>query len=129
MAIAVQTTAANVKMANAETEIFRFIAGTGGTTAGYIVCMGTDGAVLAEGSTGNNRPPIGIALQTVAATYPVDVVTHGPVNCVTGAAEGSEVYSNDGTAGYPSHTASTVKYSVGFAQNTTTVFVRPTYVA
>jgi hypothetical protein len=129
MSIAIEGTAAKVKPANRGTIIHRFTAGTGGTTAGNIVCMGTDGAVACDGSTGNNRAPIGIALQTSAATYPVDVVTHGEVVCVTGAAEGSEVYPVDGTAGSPSHTAATKKWSVGFAVNTTTVFVRPIYVA
>lgn len=129
MAIAVETTAANVKPANRDAEIFRFTAGTGGTEAGKIVCMGTDGVVLADGSTGNAYAPLGIALQTVAATYAVDVVTGGPVVCVTGAAEGSEVYPKDGTAGAPTHTQSTKKWSVGVAMDTTTVFVRPIYLA
>lgn len=129
MAIAVKATAADVKPANAATEVFRFIAGTGGTTAGKIVCMSTDGVVLADGSDSPAYLPLGIALQTVAATYPVDVVTHGPVACVTGAAEGSEVYPTDGTAGAPSHTASTAKYSVGVAQSATIIFVRPGYIA
>jgi hypothetical protein len=130
MTIAVKTTAGDVKPANANAVIFRFIAGAGGTTAGNIVGMGTDGVVLCDGTGATNaRPPIGIALQTVAATYPVDVVTHGPVACVTGAAEGSEVYPKDGTAGTPTHTASSNKVSVGFAQSASIIFVRPTYVS
>jgi len=129
MALAIEGTAAKVKPVNRGTIISRFTAGTGGATAGAIMCMGTDGAVLCDGSTGNNRAPIGIALQTASATYPVDVVTNGEVVCVTGAAEGSEVYPVDGTAGAPSHTASTKKWSVGYATGTTTVFVRPIYVA
>ncbi len=129
MTIAVKATANLVKPANEETEINRFIAGTGGTTAGYVVCMGTDGVVSVDGSASPFRPPVGIALQTVAATYPVDVVTHGMVACVTGASEGSEVYPTDGTPGAPSHTASTKKYSVGYAVSASIVFVRPMYVA
>jgi len=129
MAIAIEGTAAKVKPVNRNTIVMRFTAGTGGTVAGNIVCMGTDGAVAADGSTGNAFAPIGIALQTVAATYPVDVVTNGEVVCVTGAAEGSEVYPKDGTAGSPTHTASTKKWSVGVATGTTTVLVRPIYVA
>lgn len=129
MAIAVKTSAALVKPLNGLTIVHRFTAGTGGTTAGAIVAMGTDGVVLCDGSTTPNVIPVGIALQTVAATLPVDVVTHGPVECVTGASEGSAVYATDGTAGAPSHSASTKKYSVGPALSATAIFVRPIYVA
>jgi hypothetical protein len=103
--------------------------GGGANITGIVESAITDGAVLADGSTGNAYAPIGIALQTVSATYPVDVVTNGEVVCVTGAAEGSEVYPKDGTAGAPTHTAATKKWSVGVATGATTVLVRPIYVA
>lgn len=129
MAVATETTVTNVKPANREAEVFRFTAGTGGTTAGTIVAMGADGIVMCDGSTTPNVIPLGIALQTATIGNPVDVVTHGPVVCLTGASEGSPVYAADGTPGAPSHSASTKKYSVGPALNTTTVFVRPIYIA
>lgn len=117
-----------VNQSNQDAHVERFVVGTGGVTAGHIVGMTTDGIISIEGSTAPYYP-VGIALNTVAATYPVDVVTHGKVNCVTGAAEGSEVYPLDGTAGVETHTASTRKYSVGVAISATEVFVRPLYIA
>lgn len=128
MAIAVKATANLVKVATPETEVIRFTVGTGGVTAGSIVYHTTDGVALCDGSD-TASPPIGIALTTQVATQKVGVAVLGLVECVTGAAEGSQVYPVDGTPGAPSHTASTKKYSVGVAVSATTVFVQPRYVA
>jgi hypothetical protein len=65
----------------------------------------------------------------VAATGRVDIVVHGAITCVTGAAEGSDVYPVDGTAGIYSHTASTKKFRVGVAESADIVFVAPSYIA
>jgi hypothetical protein len=128
MAIAVQSTERYVKPLEGAV-IRRFTVGTGGVVAGEIVAQGTDGVVLCDGSASNAVPPLGVAIQTRDAAAQVDVVTHGAINCLTGAAEGSEVYPTDGTAGAPTHTKSTKKWSVGVAESATVVFVRPIYVA
>lgn len=131
MAIAVQTVANKVKLKSSRDVPFvaRFTAGTGGTTAGYIVEMSSDGVIMCDGSDGGQ--PIGIALQTAVATATVDVMLSGGIveGACTGATVGGAVYPTDGTAGAMTQSASTKKYSIGPAVSATAVLIRPIYIA
>lgn len=109
--------------------IRRFTAGTGGVTAGVAVSMGSDGAIMADGDIAAPKTCLGIALQTVAATGRVDVVTHGAVTGYSGATIGANIYPADAGSGVLQETASTNKHAVGVAEAADTVFVRPGYIA
>lgn len=119
MAIARDTTAKNIKPL--EGAIIR--RGTLGATvaAGEIVELQSDGywdpadaaAVILCGA---------IAVQGGSAGEVVDLVTHGPINCVTGATPGAAVYASD-TAGEPSETAGTKSAVIGYAESTTVIYV------
>lgn len=107
----------------------RFTAGAA-TEAGEIVAMQSDGYVDPAIGTGVVLSTVGIALPknggdpASAAGDAVDVVTHGPVLCLSGATIGALIYVSD-TAGEPSETAGTKDTVVGFAQSATVLFVRP----
>lgn len=72
--------------------------------------------------------PVGIALQDAADGVWFDVVTAGPVVCVTGATPGANVYCSD-TAGEPSESTGTKTTIMGYAVTTTIVFVQPQVVS
>lgn len=108
----------------------RFVVGTGGVAAGDIVANGTDGVTACDGNgTAANHIAIGVAVQTGAAGAYIDVVMFGPVSGYTSGTIGKLVYPDDTTAGTPSETASTNKYSVGFMKSADTLFVRTAYIA
>jgi hypothetical protein len=67
---------------------------------------------------------VGVALAAAVAGERVDVVTSGPVQCLTGATVGAVIYGTD-TAGEPGETAGTKSTIAGFAESATVLFVRP----
>jgi hypothetical protein len=100
---------------------------TAGATieAGEAVCMSADGFVdPASGAAVTTNFVLGIALQDVAVTERVDVVTFGPVVCATGGTPGAHVYISD-TAGEPAETAGTKVGIIGIVESATVVFVNP----
>jgi hypothetical protein len=110
--------------------IVRMTAGTGGVAAGDIVANGADGVTACDGNgTAANHIPIGVAIQTAAATATVDVVVLGQISGYTAGTVGKLVYPDDTTAGTPSETASTNKHAIGFMKTAATLFVQPRYVA
>lgn len=121
MAIARDTTAANIKVVNSSVTIVR--RGTLGdtTAAGEIVELQSDGywdpavatAVVMNG---------GIALQAGVVGDIIDIVVFGPVLCLTGATPGAIVYVSD-TAGEPAETAGTKSAVIGYAESATVLFV------
>ena len=107
----------------------RFIAGAA-IQAGEIVSMSSDGYIDPAIGTSVVLSAVGIALPNkggdpaAAALDAVDVVTHGPVLCLTGATIGALIYVSD-TAGEPGESAGTKDTVIGFAQSATVLFVRP----
>lgn len=96
-------------------------------TAGSPVALDSSGYV--QHADGNSSDPAadmvqGITLQTTtAAGQRVDVVTYGPVHCMTGATPGAYVYISD-TVALPDHT-STSNGLIGIAESANILFVRP----
>lgn len=119
MAIARDTTAANIK-----------------PLTGAVIRRGTLGATVAAGevvelqSDGYWDPAIGtavlmnggIAVQGGSSGDTIDIVTHGPVKCLTGATPGAIVYVSD-TAGEPAETAGTKSAVIGYAESATVLYV------
>jgi hypothetical protein len=119
MAIARDTTAANIKPLTGA--IIRRGTVGAATSAGEIVELQSDGkwdpaaatAVIKSGA---------IALQAGADGDLIDLVTYGPVQCLTGATVGAIVYVSD-TAGEPAETAGTKSAVIGYNESATVLFV------
>jgi len=126
MAAARDTTAANIKPLEGAI-IRRFTAGAT-IAAGEFVSMMADGYVdptdtqLMAGSA-----LLGVALTAAGAGDRVDVVTFGPVQCMTGATPANLVYATD-TAGEPGTSVGTIDILAGFAESATVLFVRPEFI-
>lgn len=126
MAIARDTTAEHIKPLEGSLTR-RFTAGAT-IAAGEIVALMADGYVdPADTAAFTGSVVVGIALQAAAATERVDVVTFGPVVCLTGATVGALVYASD-TAGEPSESVGTKDVLVGFNESATVLFVRPEFI-
>ncbi len=106
----------------------RFTAGSA-IEAGMPVAMASDGYVdAADGSDTTLSFALGICLtEATAAGDRVDVVTHGPVVCMTGATPGKLEYVSD-TTGAISETAGTKSTIIGVAESATVLDVNPIYV-
>ena len=105
---------------------------TAGSTieAGEAVAMASDGAIdPADSSNVTLAMALGIALgpSDYAAGDRVDVVTFGPVVCMTGATIGDVAYVTD-TAGEIEHAAGTVDAIIGMPESATVLFVSPQWV-
>ena len=104
----------------------RFAAGSA-IEAGMYVAMASDGAIdPADASAITLAMTMGVALgpNDYVAGDRVDVVTFGPLVCMTGATPGDVVYVTD-TAGVPSHTAGTKSIILGMPESATVLFVSP----
>lgn len=102
----------------------RFTAGSA-IAAGELVSMSSDGYVDPSDSTAAKNPVLGVAIQAAtAAGERIDVVTFGPVVCLTGATPGALQY-NSTTAGEPSETTAGNQTVAGIAESATILFVRP----
>ena len=104
----------------------RFTAGSA-IEAGMDVAMASDGAIdPADASAITLAMTMGVALgpNDYVAGDRVDVVTFGPLVCMTGATPGDVVYVTD-TAGEPSHTAGTKGIILGMPESATVLFVSP----
>lgn len=128
MAASRDTDAADIKPLEGAI-IQRFIAGAA-VEAGEFVEMQSDGYVDPAAASAVVLGGVGIALPknggdpATAAGDEIDVVTFGPVNCMTGATIGALIYASD-TAGEFAETAGTKDTVIGFAQSATVLFVRP----
>lgn len=102
----------------------RFTAGSA-IAAGELVSMSSDGYVDPSDSTSAKNPVLGVAVQAAtAAGERIDVVTFGPVVCLTGATPGGLQY-NSTTAGEPLETTAGNQTVAGIAESATILFVRP----
>lgn len=123
MATARDTTAANIKPLEGAI-IRRFTAGAA-IAAGELVSMSSDGYINPSDSTAAKNPVLGVAIQAAAAAgLRIDVVTFGPVVCLTGATPGGLQY-NSTTAGEPLETTAGNQTVAGIAESATVLFVRP----
>ena len=123
MAIARDTTAANIKPLEGAI-IRRFTAGAT-IAAGELVSMMADGFVdPTDTGTFAGALVVGVALQAVSSTEVVDVVTYGPVKCITGGTPAALVSGSD-TAGEPSESVGTKDVIAGWNESATVLFVRP----
>ena len=102
----------------------RFTAGAA-IAAGELVSMSSDGYIDPSDSTAAKNPVLGVAIQAAtAAGQRIDVVTFGPVVCLTGATPGGLQY-NSTTAGEPLETTAGNQTVAGVAESATILFVRP----
>lgn len=102
----------------------RFTAGAA-IAAGELVSMSSDGYIDPSDSTAAKNPVLGVAIQAAsAAGQRVDVVTFGPVVCLTGATPGGLQY-NSTTAGEPLETTAGNQTVAGIAESAAILFVRP----
>ena len=127
MSIARDTTASNIKPLNGAI-VRRFTAGDA-VAAGEVVGMSSDGYIDPTDCTSAADEAIGIAIQAASAAGEViDVVTHGPVKCLTGATPGATVFTST-TAGEPTETDSGNVTAVGWAESSTVLYVLPEHLA
>jgi len=128
MAVAVDTTAANIKPLEGAV-VRRYTAGAA-VTIGAPVYLDSSGYVqMTDSDAVATNYVIGIALQAASAAGEViDVVVLGPVKNLTGATPGALEYTN-GTAGAISETAGTKTTIIGVAESATVLFVRPIIVS
>lgn len=98
---------------------------------GAVVALQTDGYWDPADGSGAGLVAIGVAVQAAAAAGdPIDIVTYGPVKCVTGATPSSKIYVDDGgDAGEMTETAGSLKVIIGYAETSEIVFVQPMVVA
>lgn len=122
MAIARDTTAANIKPLNNAT-VDRFDAGSA-IAAGELVVMSSDGAIDPADTTSAAASVLGVAVQGAAAGDRIDVVTAGRAVCVTGGTPGAILHASD-TAGEPAEAAGTNAGVAGVVLTATTVLIRP----
>lgn len=121
MSIARDTTAANIKPLEG-VMLRRGIAGAT-IAAGEIVSLQSDGFWDPADGTSTANLTAAVSIQAAAAGDAIDLVTFGPVNCLTGATPGGLIYV--GTGGEPVETAATKSTIVGYAESATVLFVLP----
>lgn len=97
------------------------------TEAGEVVALQSDGKWDPAIATGVVKT-VGIAVQSGGDGDAIDIVTYGPVECMTGATIGGLIYVSD-TAGEPAETAGTKTTIIGYAETATILFVRPQVVS
>ncbi len=105
----------------------RFTAGST-ISAGEIVSMSADGYI--DPTDCANFPGasvMGVAVQSAVVGQRLDVVTFGPVICLTGATPGGLIYATD-TAGEPGEAVGTKDVLVGVAESATILFVRVEFI-
>lgn len=96
------------------------------TLAGAVVALQSDGKWdPADGSTAA-LVALGVAVQGGGDGDAIDIVTYGPVKCVSGATPGTKIYVDDGgDAGEMTETAAALKATIGYAETDEIVFVQP----
>ena len=97
------------------------------TEAGEAVALQSDGKWDPAIGTGVVLT-IAMAVQSGVDTDVIDIVTYGPVECLTGATPGTLIYISD-TAGELSATTGTKGTVIGYAETATILFVRPQIVS
>jgi len=102
--------------------------GTVGATvaAGEVVELQSDGYWYPADSSAAVIGLLGVALNagSTAGTDKIDIVMHGPVECLSGATEGAPIYCTD-TAGEPGESPGTKSTMIGHAESETILYVDP----
>ena len=93
------------------------------TQAGEAVSLQTDGKWDPAIATGVVKT-VAMAVQSGVDGDAIDIVTYGPVECLTGAAIGGLIYVSD-VAGELAETAGTKSAIIGYAETATILFVQP----
>ena len=93
------------------------------TLAGELVTLQADGK-WDPSNTSAAQLTVGVAIQGGADGDVVDIVRHGPVNCMQEATPGGLIYASD-TAGEPSESAGTKTTIAGYAETAAILFVQP----
>ena len=133
MSIALETTLSNIKPLDGA-KVRRYLAGAAISPghAVYISAAGTVSGADSDAVATNYVVGVALAPRNQATAYAagdmVDVVTFGPVQCVTGATAGSIIYTS-GTAGVVAESTGTKTSIVGVAESATVVFVNPQIVS
>lgn len=125
MAIARQTDAAKVEPGR-NAIIEQGVVGAA-IEAGELVSMQSDGFWDPAIATGVVKS-VGVAVQGGAVGDTIDIVLHGPIECVTGGTPGEWLFVSD-TAGEPAEAAGTKSAVVGFVLNATRIYVNSQTVA
>ena len=125
MAVARQTDAAKVKPGRSAIIEQGVVGAT--IAAGEAVSMQSDGyfdPAIGTGVVTN----VGIAVQGGAVGDTIDIVMHGPIECITGGTPGAVLYVSD-TAGEPAESAGTKSAVIGYVLTATKVYVNSQTVA
>ena len=126
MSISRETTAKLIKPL--EGAIIRRLTAGDAVAAGELVSMQDDGYVDPSDATATDEV-VGVAVQAAAAAgVRIDVVTLGPVLCLSGATPGKTVF-NSTTAGEPTETDAGNSTAAGWAETSTILFVQPEHLA
>ncbi len=121
MAIARQTTASKVNPLSGAV-VRRGVLGAT-VSAGELVTMQADG-FWDPTDTAAAQLNVAIAVQGGASGETVDLVVHGPIQCITGGTPAALVYGSN-TAGEPSESAGTKSTIVGRVESALVIFVQP----
>lgn len=122
MAATTETVAEHVKPLEGST-VERFTAGAT-LVAGQPVSLGTDGYLdPADSDAFATSLVVGIVLQDAVSGDIVDVVTAGPVQCMTAATVGAVIYASP-TAGGMAESAGTKSTIIGIAKTATILDVK-----
>ena len=124
MAAARQTTASLIKPLEGA-KVRRFTAGAT-VAAGELVSMQSDGKVDPSDTTSAAVVNAGVAVGAGSDGTVIDVVIHGPIECMTGATIGAIIHATD-TAGEPGESAGTNAGIAGWAESATVLFVNPQF--
>lgn len=96
-------------------------------TKGHPVTMQSDG-YWDHTDTSTVQLTVAVAIEGGAVTNRVDLVTYGPIQCLSGATPGTLVYGSD-TAGAYDTAAGTKSTIIGYVESATVLFVDPQIVS
>ena len=126
MSISRETTAKLIKPL--EGAIVRRYTSGAAIAAGELVSMQDDGYVDPSDASATDEV-VGVAIQAATgAGERIDVVTLGPVLCLSGATIGGTVF-NSTSAGEPTQTDGGSSTAAGWAETATILFVQPEHLA
>ena len=125
MAFGRDTTAKNIKPLTGA--IVRRMQAGATIAAGELVSLQSDGKVDPSDASATDEV-VGVALAAAVDTDYIDVVTLGPVVCLSEATVGTTVW-NSSTAGEPAQASSGYRTAAGYAESATILFVQPEHLA
>lgn len=93
-------------------------------TKGHPVTLQSDGYWDHTDTTTNAQVTVAVAVQGGVSGDRVDLVTFGPIQCLSGATPGTLVYGSN-TAGAYDTAVGTKDTVIGYAESATVLFVQP----